>query len=284
MRAKLNKGTLVQRLTRVTTATCISIALASCLATEEPLKPGEKKPLTPEEQQKFMMEKVESWSAAEPDIQRILALESDMQLIIDQLAGMAELDSNPLKVEPKTNNTDEKEFASEGQLGGQTHSSNEIASGHQEGSTKDLNYADPTTAYLTPPPHGAEAIGKHYGQANEINSNDHDKNNTLERSQGNCQTAKGSRGHCFPKVGLHIAMFKDIQNLPKGWAYMKSILPKKIVNIKPLVVPINYQEEEYYSMRIGPFKSPNSANTLCKYLQQKQHYCSIVQYKGLSFN
>lgn len=107
---------------------------------------------------------------------------------------------------------------------------------------------------------------------------------TFSKRHHNVKVSSRSPSHYFPKIGLHIAMFKDINSVALGWQYLQSILPAALINKTPLLERVNYEDTEYYSLRIGPFKSANSAKIICLNLQQQQHYCSVVEYKGLSFN
>ena len=93
-----------------------------------------------------------------------------------------------------------------------------------------------------------------------------------------------SLGHYFPTVGIHIAMFKDVKSAPTGWKYLQSILPAGLINKTPRLEKVNYENIEYYSLRIGPFKSVNTAKKTCVNLHQQQHYCSVVEYKGALLN
>ncbi|MCP4991830.1 MAG: hypothetical protein GY928_38955, partial [Colwellia sp.] len=224
--------------------------------------------MTPEQQQQYMLEKIESWSAAEPDIQRILGLESDMQLIINQLASMAELDDDPLesdkvKNKERDNNLNTQNDNSPAEQSLNASSSNFNAQSNNNDGAQSDNSDD------------SQNIGSISNQASTTPSAK--MNNNVNRSSR-------SIGHYFPKVGIHIGMFKDINNIPVGWKYLQSMLPKEIINKKPLVSKINYENAEYYSLRVGPFKSANSAQSTCINLQQQQHYCSVVEYKGFSLS
>ncbi|PKG81052.1 hypothetical protein CXF85_20030 [Colwellia sp. 75C3] len=107
---------------------------------------------------------------------------------------------------------------------------------------------------------------------------------TSPKKHHNDKVLSRSSSHYFPKIGLHIAMFEDINSVALGWQYLQSILPADLINKTPLIARVIYEDTEYYSLRIGPFKSANSAKIICLNLQQQQHYCSVVEYKGLSFN
>lgn len=230
MQTKLKNYKSIKSIVRLASVACVALAIYGCSSTEE--NSDKEQTMTPKQQQQFMLEKIESWSAAEPEIQRVLALEADMQLIINQLAGMAELDDSPLRREKETI----------------AHDSNKKRTEQSESTAL-------TNAYI-----------------NDVKTD----NNTAVVSK--------SSGHYFPKVGIHIAMFKNINTIPLGWQYLQSILPAPLGNKKPLLAKINYQETEYYSLRIGPFNTVNSAKAICINLQLQQHYCSLVEYKGMSFN
>ena len=250
MKANQKNVKSIKKIAQLVSATCVALALYGCSSIEE--DPDKEQPMTPEQQQQYMLEKIESWSAAEPDIQRILELESDMQLIINQLASMAELDDDPLKNE-SNQNTQSSDSTAEIALN--TGSSNVTAEG---------NNIDEV-----------QSTGSINNQAS--------KNSSANMSR-NVNTSSKSMGHYFPKIGLHIGMFKDVNSIPVGWKYLQSILPRELVNKRPLVSKVNYENTEYYSLRVGPFNSANSAKTMCVNLQQQQHYCSVVEYKGFSFS
>ena len=226
-----------RKMLHLASALCVALTIYGCSSTKEGAT--EEQAMTPEQQQLFILDKVESWSAAEPDIQRVLALEADMQLIINQLASMSELDDNPITLDKPSTALYNTET---------TLSKEVIPEKNKPGTSK----SNPVTTY---PSH---------------------------KTKGRLITPNSS-GHYFPKVGIHIAMFKDINTIPLGWQYLQSILPVALLNKKPLLSKIKYEGSEYYSLRIGPLKSANTAKKACISLQQQQHYCSVVKYKGNSF-
>ena len=255
MQANLNNFKPIKKLVQLASVTCIALAIYGCSSTEQATV--QEQTMTPEQQQLFILEKIESWSAAEPDIKRVLAFEADMQLIINQLASMAELDDDPLVKDKKPENS---------QNNNSTEPSVNAA----------LNNAGLSNIKAT----NNNVVA---GISTNSISNQH-PTSPLPKMSNNVKTSSKSLGHYFPKVGLHIAMFKDVNSVPLGWQYLQSILPADFVNKRPLLAKVNYEDAEYYSLRVGPFKSVNTAKKMCLNLQQQQHYCSVVEYKGLSFN
>jgi len=258
MKASQKNVKSIKKIARLVSATCVALAIYGCSSIEK--APDTEQPMTPEQQQQYMLEKIESWSAAEPDIERILALESDMQLIVNQLANMAELDDDPLESDKESSNNLN------------TQSSDSTAELALNSGVSNVN---------------AENNNVEHNNIDEVQStgsiNNQVSTNSSANMSRNANTSSKSMGHYFPKVGLHIGMFKDVDSVPLGWKYLQSILPRDLVNKKPLVSKINYENTEYYSLRVGPFNSANSAKTMCVNLQQQQHYCSVVEYKGFSF-
>lgn len=238
----------IKRLLRLASTVCISLAVYGCSSTNEN---AAEQGMTPEQQQLFILDKIESWSDAEPDIQRILALEADMQLLIGQLASLSDLDDQATefnKSPTPINKVESKNITTENTTIIAKNTSNTI---------------------------NAEKILENKPTNNAISQpiTDSSTHHTTSKNQ--------SVGHYFPKVGIHIGMFKAINDIPLGWQYLQSILPTQLLNKKPLISKINYENMEYYSLRIGPFKSSNRAKRMCINLKQKAHYCSVVEYKGL---
>jgi PBP1b-binding outer membrane lipoprotein LpoB len=249
MQVNLKNYKPIKKIVRLASVTCVALAIYGCSSIEE--NTDKEQAMTPEQQQLFILEKIESWSAAEPDIQRILGLEADMQLIINQLASMAELDDDPLgnsveidKIEDQERIKNNKKPA---ELLVTTDSSNIKAD------NSNIEEVENTSAiYAQQPIYSSPKINN------------------------NVKSSSKSMGHYFPKVGLHIAMFKDINSISLGWQYLQTILPTALLNKKPLLKKVSYENTEYYSLRVGPFKSANSAKNMCLNLQQRQHYCSVV--------
>ena len=254
MPANLNNFNPLKKFVRLASVTCVALAIYGCSSIEE--DSDKELAMTPEQQQIYMMEKIESWSAAEPDIQRILALESDMSLIVNQLASMAELDSDPLEKE-KTNIENTESNSNPAVLASNTDLSDTPLS------NTDNNIEE------------AKVTGSTSNQQQSGNS---------PKKGSHIKASSKSSGHYFPKVGIHIAMFKDVNSAPTGWKYLQSILPAGIINKTPRLEKVNYENTEYYSLRIGPFKSVNTAKKTCVNLHQQQHYCSVVEYKGALLN
>jgi PBP1b-binding outer membrane lipoprotein LpoB len=257
MQVNLNNYKPIKKIVRLASVTCVALAIYGCSSVEENL--DKEQAMTPEQQQLFILEKIESWSAAEPDIQRILRLEADMQLIVNQLASMAELDDDPMGNNKVTENSKKTKII-------------------QNDNTPD---EFPVNTDLT----NTRADSNNVEEVHSVGSiNSQQQTYSSPKISNNVKRLSHSMGHKFPKVGIHIAMFKSANDIIIGWKYLQGILPVGIVNKKPLLAKVNFEGREYYSLRVGPFKSVNSAKRTCLNLQQQQHYCSVVEFKGFSFN
>lgn len=180
--------------------------------------------LTAEEKYQLLVEQVEGWTKAEPNVERILSLESDMQLIIEQLSLLADIDDNPLEIEQQDDSNEQKEK---------------------------ISFAEKKV-----PPKNINGCASHLSSTSR------------------------SLGHCSPKIGIHVAAFEDSANIKRGWEYLQSILPEELSEKKPLIKKVATKDKIYQSLRLGPFSSANAANALCSQLRAKNHYCSVVEYKG----
>ena len=249
MQANLKNYKFIKKFVRLASITCVTLAIYGCSSTEENI--NNEQSMTPEQQQLFILEKVESWSAAESDVERVLALEADMQLIIDQLASMSELGDDPLGDDDKTESHEKTENINNNKNPTELLVNTDISNTVEENKSTSSIYHQKTTY-------------------------------SSSQRNSNVKAASKSLGHYFPRVGIHIAMFKDVESVTLGWQYFQTILPA-IINKKPLIAKVNYEDTEYYSLRVGPFKSVNSAKNTCINIQNQQHYCSVVEYKGFGF-
>jgi len=279
MQANLKNFKSIKKIVRLASVTCVALAIYGCSSTDEEI--DQENAMTPEQQQLFILEKIKSWSAAEPDIQRVLSLEADMQLIVNQLASMAELNGDPLQseeVENTENIQNKKINKALDELPVNMEESNvKTASNNIEQKTAEESKSTDSIS-IQQPTYSSPRI------ASNVKSSSRSLGHNLSKKNNNVKTSSKSSGHNFPKVGIHIAMFKNINTIPIGWQYLQSILPAALANKKPLLAKVNYEDTEYYSLRVGPFKSANTAKKTCLNLQQQQHYCSVVEYKGFSFS
>jgi hypothetical protein len=286
MQVNLKNCKPIKKIVRLVSVTCVALAIHGCSSVEETI--DKEQAMTPEQQQLFILEKIESWSAAEPDIQRVLSLEADMQLIINQLASMSELDNDPLGDDKESENAKNMETnQNPAELPVNTDLSKAKANSNDLETVESIDSIN-NQQLAGIAPKTSSTIKVDSNDVEEVAGTDTINNQQREypshKVSNNTKISSKSMGHNFPKVGIHIAMFKGVNSIPIGWKYLQSILPASIVNKKPLLAKVNYEGSEYYSLRVGPFKSANSAKRTCLNLQQQQHYCSVVEYKGFSFN
>jgi hypothetical protein len=178
------------------------------------------------------------------DIERILGLEGDMQLLIEQLSLLSEIDNNPLE--------------------------NSRGSEPTSKSTKGLLEKNNKKKQKT------TGVGK------STSSIPIDKKEKT-RCGSSLSSKSTTEGHCFPKIGIHIASIENSENSSAVWEYFLQKLPIPLQAKKPLIKEYLINNNVLYSLRIGPFQTPNIANNYCMQLKEQSYHCVLVEYDGSSF-
>lgn len=86
--------------------------------------------------------------------------------------------------------------------------------------------------------------------------------------------------HCSQQVGINIAAFRESEHVFPGWQYLKSRLPNKLKNKRPLRSTIYIESQTYYRLLLGPFTSTLQAKKACDRVLEKMKSCSITEYRG----
>ena len=186
---------------------------------------------------------IDVWAPLAPEIQRLLALESDMQLLVAELGKASNLGSAPIEQLTK-----QKASQAERDARNQTEL---VQSGQKN--QKSNSVAD-------------EAIAAKQ-QRCAISSN----------------FSMSKSSHCKVRVGIHLAAFKTESNVKLGWDYFKYKFGNMFINKQPLVEPIIREEGTYQSLRVGPYTSATKAHQICKQLKRQNQYCAVIEYVGSPF-
>ncbi|MFT6907855.1 MAG: hypothetical protein ACJAS1_004542 [Oleiphilaceae bacterium] len=173
-----------------------------------------------------LADQAERYTKLEPDVQRILALESDMQILVEELSKLSNLDTDPL--------------------------------GQKEQALVSTQGIDGSNG---------KTIVENQQPADNVNSPCH-------------STSSLTPGHCYKKIGIHIAAFDNASYVGPGWLFLKNSLPERLKNKKPLSTEIVRDNKTYYSLRLGPFASVNRAKQTCVALKKQNSYCAVTEYKG----
>lgn len=174
------------------------------------------------------------------DMDRILGLEADMLLLIEQLSLLSEIDENPLEGIDTTK--------------------------------KDVEWKveeiEPLVDWTTKEP----------VKISENNT----KESVLTSSRCNERSGhrKVSNGHCFPKVGLHVASIDNTYNLTELLNLIRAKLPYELLTKRTLIKEYYVNNSPLHSIRIGPFSSPNEAQSYCLQIKAQNNQCALVEFSG----
>ena len=217
--------------------------LFSCAMNPEP--EGEETEITKEAIQEQLNSHIDVWAPLAPEIERLLALESDMQLLVAELGKAANLGSAPLEQLAKQRESAEaREARKEAELAAQAE--NNVAS--------------------------AVAADSEETQEKPVDS------------KPGCAAAStfsmSKTSHCKVQVGIHLAAFKTEANARLGWNYFKQKYGSILLNKEPLLETLVREEGTFQSLRVGPYSSATKAHQICKRLKQQNQYCAVIKYSG----
>ncbi|WDE05225.1 SPOR domain-containing protein [Thalassomonas viridans] len=216
-----------------------SSLLFSCAT--QPQAEGEEQEITKEAIHEQLNSHIDVWAPLAPEIERLLALESDMQLLVAELGKAANLGTGPLE-----------------QLAKQKESAEARAARKQaELAAQAENNTGPAAEEVA-----AKKKAVHPGCA----------------AASTFSMSKNS--HCKVQVGIHLAAFRTEANARLGWNYFKQKYGSVLLNKEPLLEAIVREEGTFQSLRVGPYSSATKAHQICKRLKQQNQYCAVIKYSG----
>lgn len=187
---------------------------------------------------------IDVWAPLAPEIERLLALESDMQLLVAELGKAANLGSAPLEQLAKQQESAQaREARKQAELAAQAN-----------------NNADADVA-------AAEAM-------------EAKKAATRPGCAAASTFSMSKTSHCKVQIGIHLAAFKNEANARLGWRYFKQKYGSVLLNKDPLLEQIVREEGTFQSLRVGPYSSATKAHQICKRLKQQSQYCAVIRYSG----
>jgi hypothetical protein len=84
------------------------------------------------------------------------------------------------------------------------------------------------------------------------------------------------------QIGIHLASYKEINNVEPGWVGLKNKFKKQLKAKTPFYYQIKIEQKIYTRLVVGPFADLSKAREACSVLANHQQYCQEISYKVLS--
>ena len=203
----------------------------------------------------------QEWQAMKPQLQRILALESDLKLLVEAL------DTVPESSEEITQ---------------------ELTPAATQGS------ADSSVAIK---PSAAMANMESTSSSDSHSASDAQKSSTsTQEDPGRAQfyQPQPSRSATSPATaaktqtddayfGVQLAAYASKQQALQGWQTMSERYAQEFADIAPRIYQTTIQGKQYHKLIVGPFVEKPIAANFCNMLKQMQEECLVTRYQGEPF-
>ena len=227
------------------------IGLVGCTITSE--KEGT---MSNAELQDALKTQQKEWEDMKPQLQRILALESDLKLLVETL------DTVPESSESLT-----QEMAPEAEAVQQANEAPVLPSAALADINKDSSDAGSTPPIST----SAERPEKPFRQTPPSNA-------VTAEFQGGANTKSDAQYY-----GVQLAAYGSERQAIQGWQAITQAYAEEFADTAPLINQHKINGKTYYQLIVGPFlKKPYSVD-FCNMLKQMQQDCLVTRYKGEPF-
>lgn len=259
------------------------LTLVGCLSTTTPNRPNVVQQIQNQEMKDKLNEHVEEFKTIKPAIERLIAMESDFKVMVSQIAKI-----NQSNGEQSTEQLISQDFdyAKE--------SPPAVLDPHNTQPEVEVLYVSDTA----PEPEAIIALSS-APLLPEVDSGTTatipEQFMDMDTEELVTITAKSSVRlfppsrfpSCVPldvtsdarKYGIHVASFNSLESLPRGWDESVQRFPdfcQKGAVIEKVIV----KNQQYYSLRVGPYVSRSEAKSICYSLKKQKQYCRVTAFTG----
>ena len=87
----------------------------------------------------------------------------------------------------------------------------------------------------------------------------------------------GNKYSSASNSALHLASFRTRKSAVRGWAQIKRAHSKLVGGLDHMISKVNLgRKGTYYRLKVGPFNSAKSANSVCIKLKQRRQFCEVT--------
>ncbi|SBS26584.1 Sporulation related domain protein [Marinomonas aquimarina] len=232
-----------------------AIWLAGCTLT-----PEKKGTMTNAELQQALQTQQQEWEDMKPQLQRILALESDLKLLVETL------DTVPESSESLT-----QEMAPAAEAAQQANQAPVLPSA----ALADINAQTADAGSTAPISTSANRSDKPFRQGPPSNA-------VTAEFQGGSKT-KADAGANTQYYGVQLAAYGSEQQAIQGWQSITQRYAEEFADTAPLINRHQVKGKTYYQLIVGPFLKKAYSVDFCNMLKQMQQDCLVTRYKGDPF-
>ena len=247
--------------------TCVAVGmvvLSGCTITKE--KNGT---MSNAELQAALQTQQQEWEDMKPQLQRILALESDLKLLVETLDSVPE-SSASLTAEMTPGAEDE-------QQSGQATIMPSAAIADIDKESKDESSSFPVSDSTERPENPFSQTPPSNAVTAEFQASSRNAAKSERQSE-----AKGAKS-MTPYYGVQLAAYRSEKQAIQGWQSITQNYAEEFADTAPLINRHQVNGKTYYQLIVGPFLKKAYSTDFCNMLKQMQQDCLVTQYKGDPF-
>ncbi|MBM6549633.1 SPOR domain-containing protein [Marinomonas ostreistagni] len=198
----------------------------------------------------------QEWQAMKPQLQRVLALESDLKLLVEALDTV-----------PESSDEITQELTPDSDL-----AQSEAGAIQPSAALADLDKTEaPTTQEVTD-----ESL-ENVGRAQFYEPPRTTTATPAPTAARKTDTPKSAEPNYF---GVQLAAYANKEQALTGWQTISGRYAEEFAEVAPRVYQTSIKGKQYHKLIVGPFVEKPVANNFCNMLKQMQEECLVTQYQG----
>ena len=286
------------------------LSIAGCASTESPA-PTLSFKLKQQAIKEELHSHLEEYQSVKPAIERLVALESDLRLLMDQIANLEPMPQQPANTDTIANSgvqeskptqmitepapilpTLEETIQAAEQAKKAASKTKDLVEQIPQITVAQATEVTPVTEPEERPSNKPNASSGTVTQLRELQDKTNFVNVSSPLSTDNIRSLprlfpSQLYTQCVPQpiqpdetqFGVHIASFKLSNKLPEGWNKIVKRYPE-LCKKGGVVRNVSINGTTFYSLRVGPYENKQAAKAFCSTLKANSQYCRITHFNG----
>jgi cell division septation protein DedD len=97
--------------------------------------------------------------------------------------------------------------------------------------------------------------------------------------------AAAATGDLFAETasfGVHLASYRKIDDVNRGWAQLRKALPEQLKGLEARAITVDFNDKRgaFIRLKAGPFANREAATQKCAELKAAGQYCHVDDFSG----
>lgn len=246
-----------------------SLVLSGCSLFSQEESEGS---MTNEQLQASIEQQQQEWQSMKPQLERILALESDLKLLVETLDTVPESSDSLTEELAPASSTDSDAMVPPVMPSAQLA---EIEANDEQALTDSSEESEMSSELQfnqMPPPDAG--IAQFYEPPKATSPT------TIETPPAKETVVPKNNSEYF---GVQLAAYRSQDQAVVGWRSITQKYAEEFADIAPLIYQTDVKGKTYYKLIVGPFLQKPYASDFCNMLKQMQEDCLVTKYQGEPF-